>query len=416
MKTITVLYLAICILFSCCRNPAKSHPIETDDNRVIRNIAFMENISKNQKLNLSSVASDIEYCILETNKKCLITPNMSIYCSKEYILTINGGETNSACYIFDRVTGKFIRQISRRGLGPEEYLSFITSFWDEKNEQICALGNGSYIFYNIDGTISHKIYRKEHPFFSLGAIAYNDYYVQYIPNLSGNETKRIVFLDRTGVLIDTIPNFRTWKKTPDGYAGGIHDKFHVFQNELYYTDIFCDTLYQIKDFKLQPRYVFDTDNYKLPYQEHAGEGRYDLLAPIIKNEELVDRWGKYFVLDKILEDTNRLYITFDYRTKRYSAIYNKKENNLKILPPVSIHLPSKYRGKPSLYGFENDLDGGLPFWPQQMISDKEMMCVFPADKLLELDVSKITDEKLKNVLNSIEEESNPVVAIVTLKD
>ena len=51
-----------------------------------------------------------------------------------------------------------------------------------------------------------------------------------------------------------------------------------------------------------------------------------------------------------------------------------------------------------------------------MISEKEMMCVYTAEELLELDVSKITDEKLKNVLSNLEDDSNPVVAIVTLKN
>ena len=51
-----------------------------------------------------------------------------------------------------------------------------------------------------------------------------------------------------------------------------------------------------------------------------------------------------------------------------------------------------------------------------MISEKEMMCVYTTEELLELDSSKITDPKLKKVLNSIDEESNPVVAIVTLKE
>jgi len=62
------------------------------------------------------------------------------------------------------------------------------------------------------------------------------------------------------------------------------------------------------------------------------------------------------------------------------------------------------------------LDGGLPFWPQQMISEKEMMRIYTVEELLTLDISKITDEKLKNVLNSLEEDSNPVVAVVTIKD
>ena len=45
-----------------------------------------------------------------------------------------------------------------------------------------------------------------------------------------------------------------------------------------------------------------------------------------------------------------------------------------------------------------------------------MMCVYTAEELLELDTSKITDEKLKNVLNNLKDDSNPVVAIVTIKD
>jgi len=62
------------------------------------------------------------------------------------------------------------------------------------------------------------------------------------------------------------------------------------------------------------------------------------------------------------------------------------------------------------------LDGGLPFCPKQMISEKEMMCVYQAEELLKLDISKIADEKLINVLENLKEDDNPVVAIVTLKD
>jgi hypothetical protein len=85
------------------------------------------------------------------------------------------------------------------------------------------------------------------------------------------------------------------------------------------------------------------------------------------------------------------------------------------MPPVSIQLSYFREGIIPLYGFENDLDGGLPFWPQQMISDQEMMCVYTAEELLKLDISNITDPKLKHVLNSLEEDSNPVIAIVKLK-
>ena len=387
-----------------------------DNNNGVNEINVIDNISNNQQLSLSSIASKIEYCRLETDKKCLVTPYMSIYCTKDHVVSIGTERPmHAVCYVFDRKTGNFIRQISGKGNGPDDYLEVLNGFWDEKKELICVWSPPNYVFYKIDGTISHKINRTNNPYFSQSAIAFDDYYVRYVPNSTGSQTKRIVFFDTAGTLLDSIPNYRTWKMTKQGYTGGYFCNIHIFRNELYYIDMFCDTLYQIVDFKLHPRYVFKTKGHTLPYEVQGGEGRYgDLLAPL-KGKELEDMWKNYFLIDKILEDAKYLYFTFDYNTKRYPSIYNKNEGVLQIMPPISIPLPSRNRIFP-LYGFDNDLDGGLPFWPKQMISEKEMMCVYTAEELLELDRSKITDEKLKNVLNSIEIESNPVVAIVTLKD
>ena len=118
-----------------------------------------------------------------------------------------------------------------------------------------------------------------------------------------------------------------------------------------------------------------------------------------------------------MEDKKNLYFPIQYKKMLYPAVYNKIENKLLIMNPVSIP-PRKgiHTERIALFGYENDLDGGLPFWPKQIISNNEMMCIYTADELLKLDVSKITDEKLKKVLNSIDEYSNPVIAIVTLKN
>ena len=50
-------------------------------------------------------------------------------------------------------------------------------------------------------------------------------------------------------------------------------------------------------------------------------------------------------------------------------VYDKKNDNQRTI---------------SLSGFENDLDGGLPFWPEKMISDKEMICFFTAKQLFKI--------------------------------
>jgi hypothetical protein len=228
---------------------------------------------------------------------------------------------------------------------------------------------------------------------------------------------RITFYNKRGDIIDSIANHRFLERPPTAYSKGEGGWLYVFDNNLYLKELYCDTLYQIKEFNLHPRYLFNTGGLAVPYEIQM-ESRYDLMAML--SGKVVDRYEKYVKIHKILEDNKYLYFTVDYRRQVFPAIYDKTVQILQIMPPVTLPLPTlmdmgliEYRIP---YGFENDLDGGLPFWPQQMISDKEMMCVYTAEDLLGLDKSKITDPKLNSVLNGIDYNSNPVIAIVTLKE
>ena len=410
MTNCTVLHVALCMLCINCTRQAKM----LEDN-YINEIDIMADISNSRKVNLSAIASCIEYCLLETDERYLVTPSMSVYCSKEYVVTI-GNQTGNrdACYVFDRKTGSFVRQISSLGQGPGEYQQAIQAFWDGNLEQVCLWGNNQFLFFNLDGTLSHQMNRFNHAMNRF--VACEDFYAGYIPNSLGNSTVRIAFYDKSGALIDSIPNDRTWNKTHTWTVSSVDSWLYTFSKNLYFKELYCDTLYQIKDFTLYPRYVFNTGGRTVPY-EMQGDGRYDFLGQMRHKEDIaVDRYEKYVNILKVFEDNKFLYFTVDYRKKNYPAIYDKTEDRLQIMPPVSIPPMKDRTWKIPLYGFENDLDGGLPFWPQQMISDKEMMCVYTAEELLKLDVSTITNEKLKNVLNSLNEDSNPIVAVVTLKN
>ena len=408
-ENFAMLNFALLLLCTNCSHPEKK--IETEDSG-IREIDIMANLSSNRTVKLSEIASNIEYCMLETDKKCLIAGN-SVYCSKDYVVAAGGGTSNPAFYVFERKSGSFIRQISRYGQGPEEFTEMLYSFWDGNQEQVCVFGHNQYLFFNLDGTLSHQANRFKH--WMDRFVSHEDLYVGYIPNRFGDATVRIAFYDKTGALVDSIPNCRSWKRTQTWYTGGSDSWLYVFNSNLYFKELYCDTLYQIKDFTLHSRYIFNTGGRAVPY-EIQEEGRYDFMGSLTNGGVVEDRYERYIIILKILENNKHLYFTIEYRKQLYQAIYDKAEDKLQIMSPVTLPQElSKDRWKP-LYGFDNDLDGGLPFWPQQMISDKEMICVYSATELLALDASKITDEKLKNVLNSLEDDSNPVVAIVTLKD
>ena len=413
MRIIPILLPFLLFSISCFLCESCTQTVKTITNNHLREIEIKTNLSYIQKVNLSTVASNIEYCVLENDKKCLVTPEMSIYCSKDYIVTIGlQRPSQGVCYVFERKTGKFVRQISSQGRGPGEYLETISSFWDGDKEQICMWNGNKYLFYNLNGTLSHQINRFSQRTMG-GFVAHKDYYAGYVKNLYGNATIRLAFYDKSGILIDSIPNYRCWERTKSTPLSGSLDHWlYVFNDNLYFKELYCDTLYQIKDFMLHPCYIFNTGGLTVPYEMQTGGGRYDVLAQIRGGE--YDRYEKYVNIIKILEDNKHLYFEIEYRKQIYPAIYDKIEDKLQIMPPVSI--PQNMKDVAQLFGFENDLDGGLPFWPQHIISDKEMMCVYTAEELLELDISKITDEKLKNVLNSMNEESNPVITIVTLKE
>jgi len=395
---ISLSHFAILLLCVNCTQPRQ----RVEENG-ITTIDVIGNISNTHKVNLSSIASSIEYCMLESNEQCFIAGE-HIYSSGDCFVAMD----RDRCYVFERKTGKFVRQISQIGQGPNDYQNTATVL-ECDNGQICLMGNNQLLFFNLDGSLSHKTKHFANFFKS-----YKDLYVCYFSNGSGDLTIRIAFYDnKTGERIDTIPNYRFFKREKGRpYSSGNDFSLYQFNNGLYCKDIYCDTLYQIDNFSLEPRYIFNTGGRAVPYEKQI-EGRTDYQAQMAGRE--YDRYAKYIVIQRIMEDAYFLYFTIENRNSMYPVIYNKFQEKIHIMPPHPTPF-SLGDGKPPLFGFENDLDGGLPFWPQQMISDKEMMCVYSVEKLMELDSSKISDEKLKNVLHHLEENSNPIVAIVTLKD
>ena len=228
--------ISILFLFANCSSPAVKNEVENID---VRTIDIMSGISNTQKVNLSTIASGIEYCMLETDEKCLIAYK-NIYCSGDYYVS-----KEEYCYVFERNTGKFVRQISSIGQGPDEYQIPVSVLAGDKG-QICLLGNNKLLFFNLDGTLSHKL----NPFIPsvmFSFVAHENLYVGYVPNLRGNSTIRIAFFNKqTGELIDSIPNNRSYNLTkgiPRSTGGDF--LFYTFNNSLYYKDIYYDNPHSV---------------------------------------------------------------------------------------------------------------------------------------------------------------------------
>ncbi|MDL2266329.1 hypothetical protein LJC43_08110, partial [Parabacteroides sp. OttesenSCG-928-G21] len=76
-------------------------------------------------------------------------------------------------------------------------------------------------------------------------------------------------------------------------------------------------------------------------------------------------------------------------------------------------------------GLVNDLDGGLSFWPQYYTSDNELVDIWRAEDMKELLTEEYfasheikdpeTHQKLKNIVQKLDFDDNPVVVIAKLK-
>ena len=90
-------------------------------------IDIQKQIQKVQEVPVSKFSDDLEYIPLELTPT--IGQDMKINLTKDYIIVRNYARgVNSLLLLFDRKSGKFIRQIGKIGRGPEEYHGHLTAF------------------------------------------------------------------------------------------------------------------------------------------------------------------------------------------------------------------------------------------------------------------------------------------------
>lgn len=85
----------------------------------IVNIDIEKKLNESVKIVCSDFIQDLDYIALETNDNILIDANPEIFINDKLIIINN----LRSCLIFDRFSGKFIREVGRYGKGPNEYRS-----------------------------------------------------------------------------------------------------------------------------------------------------------------------------------------------------------------------------------------------------------------------------------------------------
>ena len=376
--------MSAALFASCSDKQASSEIIRVND-------------AKQMQVNLSDYVVSLEYVPLETKRECLIDKNPDFYVLDEYIVAT----TSRQCFLFDR-SGKFIREIGRYGRGPDEYRyaswgiinenkqTILLPSWDKRNE------------YSLNGNITR--YFPTVPNTSMTAAYVSDsILVLGVDNTGGDAINQLAFINQ-GKVVDTIPNYQFFKPYDPGSTGGFGSEFYFYRyrEDLYYKNVFNDTIFCIKDRKLHPKWVFDMGKYHLSHSIMANTNtfmeealKYNRVLNILETEP--------FLLFSIVREKNNSAFILDKRKNQVFVI--QKEQKLK--------------------GFNNDIDGGLPFWPTYINRKQELISFLHPYEMKEMltneyfERKNIRDEaanlRLKELIGRLQGEDNPVIVIAQLK-
>jgi Domain of unknown function (DUF4933) len=178
---------------------------------------------------------------------------------------------------------------------------------------------------------------------------------------SGTTGTLLVTFSNTG---DTICQFTDYDRIVNySYGEGrnaVELKSYYYSGILTIKQEYNDTVFRlIPPDRLLPVYIIDFGKYKFSFMDGFNP-----------NFDLSDK----FMLNSLCETNNFLFIRYTQNydcpntrkknaVKFYNALFDKKEGKL-YHQPGSTLLPE---------GLENDLDGGMPFWPDFITPEGEMM-------------------------------------------
>ncbi len=365
-------------------------------------IPMGQNIDKAIELPVSQLVEDIQFIALETNANCFMDRDISkieLFNSRIYI------SDYKYIYKFD-LNGKFLRRIGKQGRGPGEYSpnGFQTFLIDKRNQQLIIfdLVSQRMIVYDLDG----KFVRGKSIDFLPGPMEWISEESFVISNLNftyENEPWRDFYiLDREA---KTVGKNKFMKQPDKSYGIVIYPPiYYTYRGKTRYKNPHENIIYDIDGSK-KPEPV-----YYLDYGKYEKFSDVDDVQVRVKNNVGTNRANpKSF--EKIgllgLSETNAfLFIFYVHQEQRKVGVYDKNEKAFYQL----IEKETK------LYGFKDDLYGGLPIFPENGIREDVLYTHFDMFQLKEeQNRTSGLDPVLKQIVESGDENDNPVVVIAKLK-
>ncbi|HKI89141.1 MAG TPA: 6-bladed beta-propeller [Draconibacterium sp.] len=405
MKNLVILLTLIIALFSCTQKK------ESD------NIVDLTSITEPGVTNLSELGSEITYIPLETNSGCLIPQIYKlIYEGGSYFLGSTNANTNNvkpkkdapppppimptrSLYRFSK-DGEFICQIGRKGNAPSEYIDIFDFLYNKSNNTINIFILNNIKEFSLDGMWEKNITIENNKVSSLG---YTDnQFLGFVENAEGQNEYSFVLIDANGQITNKYKNKYKFASTQGTYFYP-QCIFYQYDGILHCKELHSDTIFSFDNGTFIPKHILK-----------QGEAKF---TPDLREDAqyLYKNLGKFIIQKNAFESKN--YLFYQYRWKKTDNCFIKnKSNGAQYLIDNGT-------------GLVNDMDNGPNFKIQNTVTvdGTEYMVswinAFELKAHVDSDAFKNSTpkypenkKKLEQLANSLDENDNPVLMLVKLKE
>jgi len=405
----TILLITILLINSCTSSDVSNLDYST--------INIADNIGKGYLLNISEIAESVEYIPLQTTDSSLVGDLSEVYYSNGFFVLNTYKNYSGILKIFDR-KGQFHSKLNKRGRGLEEYTSINSVDIYKKNVIILAIHN--IIEYSFDGKFIKTVPVKKDEFYNgygcVKKLDDNHYLLTTIPD-SKNQN------NYSAIIIDSFAKITLSFKYPKSeieVAKNKKGKVKGLDNPLIFSN------------KSQGKVLTGNDEYILSHRIDYNSidtiyriyyGKYKITSDNIRRVNEQSR--NINLYGKILESNNHLFFNLNLRTLAHKqmkmirrvgkdtvmlfpfscALYDKRDGNFRL-----INQPEDFQK-----GFVDDLEGGPAFWPIFISNDEYMVSFINAPDFIQHAQTHKVSDKVKKIVDGLNENDNPVVALVKLK-
>jgi hypothetical protein len=391
-SSLKLIVMAIFLIasFSCSKQPASELKI----------INVLE--SEEGELSISEIADDITYLPL-ANDSLLAYIMKVVYSDGEYFVKDN----KSTFLRFDE-NGDFVNKIGNRGNGPGEY-RFVSDFVihpDTRDIFITGGKQDQIMVYSPEGSFIRSFDLTKQSVSSIGINGDNIFaFYFYSPE---HDTVNMQLLDFNGAVLNDFQNKYEFERGRAMIMFTGECLMYEFENRLHFKEIFSDTVFYMDGQKLLPEIILNSGNIRFTPEVRSKIISELSADPRATSESMV----KTLTQNNLFETGNYLFYIYGYDKKVRTLIYNKSTGS-QVEIDEQAGIINDWDGGPNIHLKMRKDDSTVFSW-----IDAYELKTYVATEAFKNSTPKYPEKKkeLEQLANSLNENDNPVLMLVKLKE